>query len=298
MNSAIAIEQKLLAVDNKDERSFIDLARTLREFKKDQEAISVLQSGTEIVPDSDAIKLELAKIYLDKYDQKPALEILAKMEKQDSAGYYNAIGVASDLDGNPVAAQGYYDKGLKIAPGDQNLRNNLAVSLLMNNQVDRGVLMLENLTRSSSLSPKYRSRYRQNLALGYGLQGRGDKARDLLGKDLPPAKVQENLGFYREISSSNEKIEKAPAPKVEAKKELKPVEKKETKPAEKKAEKKPEKKPEKKAEPKPAKVAKTEEITPVKTPEVKVQDINEPKKSGSYVSGSNKSTSTKAFLGQ
>jgi Flp pilus assembly protein TadD len=104
----------------------------------------------------------------------------------------NGLGVAHDLLGEHAEAQANYRGALELAPGDLQIKNNLALSLALSGNHDAAIAMLEELVRDPRATP----RLRQNLALAYGLAGRPDAARQLGEVDLDAAAVQHNLGYY------------------------------------------------------------------------------------------------------
>ena len=199
MQSAAVVEQKLIVLDQKDEGGFTDLAKTLMGIGKKNEAKDILKTGVEVLPASDKLKFELARTYLNEFDQKPAQEVLAKTNNKQSKDYYSLMGVAADLDGNNLQAKGFYRKGLEVNAKDENIRNNLAMSYILSGEYGDAIKILEELTQDPYVGQKLKPKYRQNLALAYGLSGRSEKAYQNLTKDLSPALARENLEFYKEL---------------------------------------------------------------------------------------------------
>ena len=198
MQSAAVIEQKIILLDQKDEAGFIDLAKTLQSIGKKNDAKDVLKTGVEVLPASDKLKIELAHIYLNEFDEKPALEVLEKVTDKNK-DYYGMMGVASDLDGDNAKAKDYYREGLKLDTKDENIRNNLAMSYILSSGYADAIKILEELVKDPDVGQKYKPKYRQNLALAYGLSGRNEKAYQSLIKDLSPKLARENIEFYKEL---------------------------------------------------------------------------------------------------
>ena len=216
VQSAAVIEQKLILLDQRDEAGFVDLAKTLASMGKKDEAKDVLLTGVEVVPGSDKIKIELARTYLNEFDQKPALEVLEKVKNKESKEYYSMMGVASDLEGDNMQAKEYYRKGLEVDAKDENLRNNLAMSYILTGEYADAIALLEDLTKDPYVEQKYKPKYRQNLALAYGLSGKNEKALKSLEKDLSPGQARENVEFYKRLSMGD-------APKTGKKAAVKPA---------------------------------------------------------------------------
>ncbi len=286
MQSAAVIEQKLIVLDQRDEEGFADLAKTLSSIGKKDEARDVLKTGVEVVPASDKLKLELARSYLNDFDQKPALEVLGGVSNKESKDYYGLTAVAYDLDENNLQAKEFYRKGLEIEPKDENLRNNLAMSYILSSEYGDAAEILEELVKDPYVSNKYKPKYRQNLAMAYGLSGRNDKALKSLEKDLGAKRARENVEFYKRLSGL-ESEPKAAAKKTD-KAKAKPAVKKEAVKAE---DVKPE--AERAAEP-----VVTDKPLAVETPVVKSETMGAPVAKTNLNKAKPQSRSTKSYLGQ
>ncbi len=57
----------------------------------------------------------------------------------DNAMAYNGKAVAFDHTGNHLAAQELYQQGLKLSPNSVSIQNNLAMSLILNDQYDQAI---------------------------------------------------------------------------------------------------------------------------------------------------------------
>ena len=105
---------------------------------------------------------------------------------------YNSLGVAYDMTGDHASAQTYYQTGLALSPGNLELSNNLGLSLALDGHYDEAIALLEKI----SSDPNAPSRYRQNLALAFGLAGNRDKARQVAQQDLDYATAEKNLSYF------------------------------------------------------------------------------------------------------
>src|SRR3546814_6044023 len=96
--------------------------------------------------------------------------------------------------GKHDAAQREYRAGLKRWSDDPSLRNNLALSLALQDRYDEAAAVLEPVPKS-----RRTSRHRQNLALIHGLAGRVEKAAELGRMDLTESEVAGNLAYYERL---------------------------------------------------------------------------------------------------
>jgi len=197
VQSATMIDQQIAGLDAKDEKSFLSLAESLQAAGKNPEAIGVLKTAHSLLPGSEPVKLKLAKAYVDSSEPAPALKILEVVKNQQTTEYYNLFGIAHDMQEKHLPAQEAYNKGLVIDGLDENLRNNLAMSYLLTDKTADAIKILEELVKSPYTKTKNLPKYRQNLALAYGISGKNDKAYKFLAKDLPQGQIQQNLGFYK-----------------------------------------------------------------------------------------------------
>ena len=92
-------------------------------------------------------------------------------------------------------ASATYRQGLTIAPASVSLRNNLALSLALQNQFAEAV----DLIRPVAEGPEATRRSRQNLALVYGLQGDLGGAARLGRADLDPGDLKNNLAYFATV---------------------------------------------------------------------------------------------------
>jgi Flp pilus assembly protein TadD len=113
---------------------------------------------------------------------------------------YNGLGVAHDMLGRHTEAQAFYRTGLKGAPSDMRLRNNLGLSLALSNRFDEAIEILQRLAGD----PRAGSQQRLNLALVYGLSGDGVAAAEIARIDLDESAVRRNLSYYRTLRALND----------------------------------------------------------------------------------------------
>lgn len=116
---------------------------------------------------------------------------------------YNGKAVAFDHSGNHLAAQELYKTALSLSPDSLTIRNNLAMSMILNNQIDQATKLLESLVQESKDSNPTSHIIRHNLALAYGLSGEHEKATKLNLRDMTKKQAEENIEFYKQYSTRN-----------------------------------------------------------------------------------------------
>ncbi len=121
----------------------------------------------------------------------------------ENALAYNGKAVAFDYSGNHLAAQEIYETALALAPDSIPIKNNLAMSLILNHQVKQAIALLEPLVKNSSNREPSINVVRHNLALAYGISGQHEKATRLNLRDLTKEQAQENIRYYESYVERN-----------------------------------------------------------------------------------------------
>jgi hypothetical protein len=103
--------------------------------------------------------------------------------------------VAQDLLGDHATATATYRKALSVVPASTSVRNNLALSLALQEQFAEAVELLRPLAEG----PGATRRARQNLALVYGLQGDMGAAERLGRIDLGGQDLANNLAYIAAV---------------------------------------------------------------------------------------------------
>ncbi len=191
---AAQMEAQIIEMDQSDASSFIALSDSVQVYGSNYDALEVLELGEKLNPQNADLKVALAKVHLQNSDTDAALAKLSQVEGKKSRDYYNAKGVALDLNGEYAQAQETYSQGLREYQRDNLLLNNLALSKLFLRDYDGAIAILKELsTRNSD------KKYANNLALAYGMKGDIKKARRILGRDLTQEEISENLRIYKEL---------------------------------------------------------------------------------------------------
>lgn len=134
-----------------------------------------------------------------------AVKIFDKLIEHDpsNALAHNGKAVAFDYSGNHLAAQDIYKTAISLSPDSLPIKNNLAMSLILNQQTQQAIKLLEPLALNNSDKSPHSNIIRNNLALAYGVSGQGEKVAKLnLGK-MTEKQAKENLRFYEDYITRN-----------------------------------------------------------------------------------------------
>jgi tetratricopeptide (TPR) repeat protein len=151
---------------------------------------------------ADSVQSGYALIDAGKPEEAVTLFDRIIAEKPENAAAYTGKGVAFDYAGNHLAAQELYKRALSLSPDSVSIRNDLAMSLILNDQCDEAITLLEEL---NAQHPGNKT-VRQNLALAYGLNNESKKALALNLQDLTPDQAHENMKFYKEYARRLKKL--------------------------------------------------------------------------------------------
>ena len=203
-----AADNKSAATTPQEQRE-IQSAQALRKSGDAPGALKILQAAQGADPDNPAILVPLGYALIESGHPQEAVNIFDRLSAvaPASAAAFNGKGVAFDHTGNHLAAQDLYKEALKLSPDSPDIRNNLAMSLILNGQADEAIPMLEALN-----GPGASKTIRQNLAMAYGLTGQNDKALTLNLQDLPRPEAEENMRFYAQYAQKLHSDHPAAAP--------------------------------------------------------------------------------------
>jgi tetratricopeptide (TPR) repeat protein len=131
-----------------------------------------------------------------------AYDKLIALEPQNALAY-NGKAIAFDHSGNHLAAQDLYKQALSIDPGSLTIKNNLAMSLILNNQPQQAIALLDPLVKTGGGSTPSAKIMRHNLAMAYGISGQYGKATKLNLMDMSTKQAKENISFYKSYSKKH-----------------------------------------------------------------------------------------------
>lgn len=193
-DGAADIYRELIAKQFSSTVPSVRLSSIYRANGKAQESVALMREAEKKAPADEAVLLELGYALIADNQPEEAVNVFDKLTaiNHDSASAYNGKAVAFDHAGNHVAAQEIYQKALKLAPTSTTIQNNLALSMILNDQVDTAISLLEPISHR----PNAPAAIRHNLALAYGVKGDMARARAINLKDMTPAQAEENEKFY------------------------------------------------------------------------------------------------------
>jgi len=188
------------AKNPEDPRNVIGYARALRALGSDDKALEILKAGFQTSPTNGDIATELGRLALEMNHleiAKPALEMADQQSIRDWKTL-SAQGTLRAKQGRYDQAQQYYLAALESQPGAVSVINNLALAYMLDGKAQKA----EELLRKAVLDGQEDKRLRQNLALVLGLQGKFAEARQYASADMSETDVQTDMAYLRNMVSS------------------------------------------------------------------------------------------------
>ena len=179
--------------------AWLGQARLYQKAGKNDMAITALEKALEKDSGNTDILRQLANSLIYTGNAKQALVYLenALENSPDDARLLNTKGIALDMQEKYEQAQASFRKALEQETGSKSyIENNLAMSYLLADEYEKSIALLNKLVATD----RDNARFRQNLALAYGLKGDIKKAMKLGLKDLPEDAAEENVDFYKAYS--------------------------------------------------------------------------------------------------
>jgi Flp pilus assembly protein TadD len=176
--------------------TLLGYARNLRYAGLGVNAVAVLEGVKEKERRvSQPYLLELGKARIAARQNDRAIEalVLAAETKPENWQVHSALGIAYDLQNDPVRAKGAYNKALTLSPNNPLVLNNLAISFAQTGALEEAIKTLGRVPNLAHAKPQIR----QNLALFYGIKGDLKKAESYARLDLNDAMVKNNMAYFR-----------------------------------------------------------------------------------------------------
>ncbi len=145
----------------------MQLAMILNRMNRPAQAMLAYRTILDVDPRYTDARYALGKMHIARgeYDLAAAQFQTALRQKPNDPRLFNAIGVAHGLIGANASAMQAFTDGLKVAPRNIPLRNNLGLALVMDGQHEEGVQMLE----AVAADPAADETSHHNLQLAYGM---------------------------------------------------------------------------------------------------------------------------------
>lgn len=185
--------------DPKNLKLGLAYASGLKKLGQNDQQLQVLGTLVQYHPEDPTLLATYGRELAQAGQADRAQPVLAKAIAQGSSDWkvYSAMGSTLDQQARYGEARDYYQRALKLAPGNAAVLNNLGMSYALEGDLNQA----EKTLREASITPAGKSepRLRQNLALVVGLQGRFDEARQIASADLPPGEVDANMAYLQKM---------------------------------------------------------------------------------------------------
>ncbi len=197
LNDAVKVYRRAMGADPDSPLPPAALGDTLRQLKRYDEAEQVYRQVLERNPYSGMALQGYGILLIERNQPDAAITMLTPAVDEDAADHriYNVLGIAYDALGDHTQAQANYAAGLEQKPDSKSLRNNMALSLVLQERYDAAIEQVQRLLTGTEADEPYL----HNLALVYGLAGRIESAAALLRQMLPEADVANNLAYYQNL---------------------------------------------------------------------------------------------------
>ena len=165
--TAAAMCERAHRLDPSRPEPLLELASILGEMGESELSLQAYRTVLRTSPDNAPAHYGLGRNYLDRghYDQaRIEFEAAVKADPKNPR-LHSALGVTNGLLGNHLEAQHAFRAGLRHAPDDRALRNNLALSLVQSGRYDEGLSLLSKLAGE----PGADLASRENLQMAEGL---------------------------------------------------------------------------------------------------------------------------------
>jgi Flp pilus assembly protein TadD len=131
--------------------AFLEHAGLLSKKGRFEEAVTVLEDGLSLAPDSIELRMKLGFMHLKRNDRAKAREMMSQALASGPArpDILAALAKMMVMDGEYAAAADHFRRALGLRPDDAVSRNNLGACLLEMNQREAGEASLRAAARSA-----------------------------------------------------------------------------------------------------------------------------------------------------
>ena len=188
------------AKNPQDPKMALGYAAALKAIGSRDRALEVLTAGYRANQNNGEIAAELGRLALDMNRLDIATQTLKVAEAQGVKDWktLSAQGTLRAKQGRHAEAQQYYLAALEVQPDAVSVINNLALSYALDGKPNKA----EELLRKAVASGTDDKRVRQNLALVLGLQGKFDEARKVASLDISDQDAKSNMTYLRNMLSN------------------------------------------------------------------------------------------------
>ena len=188
--AALPIYERAAAASSGDAAAQARLGDAYTRAGRTDQAIQAYRAALALAPENPDALLGLGSALVKAGDADGAVVVLAKVAPiVNTMTAYNRLGVAQTLVGQFAQAQQSFDAASALAPGDLDVRTNLALAAALDGQEAKAI----EAARAVVTSPGAEARHRRNMMIVYGLLGRADEGRAAAPKELSAAEVKKLL---------------------------------------------------------------------------------------------------------
>jgi Flp pilus assembly protein TadD len=183
-----------------DPKIVLGYAAALKNIGSRDKALEILTAGYQANQDNGEIAAELGRLALDMNRLDIAQQTLKVAETQGVKDWktLSAQGTLRAKQGRHAEAQQYFLAALQEQPDAVSVTNNLALSYALDGKPNKA----EELLRKAVASGHDDKRVRQNLALVLGLEGKFDEARKVATLDVSDQDAKSNMTYLRNMMSN------------------------------------------------------------------------------------------------
>ena len=183
-----------------DPKLVLGYAAALKNIGSRDKALEILTAGYHANQNNGEIAAELGRLALDMNRLDIAQQALKVAEVQGVKDWktLSAQGTLRAKQGRHAEAQQYYLAALEAKPDAVSVINNLALSYALDGKPNKA----EELLRKAVASGTDDKRVRQNLALVLGLEGKFDEARKVASLDISDQDAKSNMTYLRNMMSN------------------------------------------------------------------------------------------------
>ncbi|HXG78126.1 MAG TPA: tetratricopeptide repeat protein [Methyloceanibacter sp.] len=187
-----------------DPKMALGYAKALKAIGSRDRALEVLTAGYRANPTHGELAAELGRLALDMGRLDIATQTLKVAEAQGVRDWrtLSAQGTLRARQGQHAEAQQYFLAALQEEPDAVPVINNLALSYALDGKPERA----EELLRKAVASGHEDKRVRQNLALVLGLQGKFEEARQIASVDIGERDANMNIAYLRNMVSNSSQV--------------------------------------------------------------------------------------------
>ena len=184
--------------DERDKGAALNYAAALRAAGQTGQAVAVMRKAAIYNPEDREVLAAFGKALAADGRFKEALATVRRAQRADNPDWQLLATEGGILDsiGKHDDARKLYQQALVLAPGEPQILNNLGLSYVLTNELDKA----EEVLREAAASPKATLKIRQNLALVLSLQGRPAETSQA-GDALPGAASSED-DTWEELAQS------------------------------------------------------------------------------------------------